>query len=394
MRSRICILLSFILLITIPANALRFHIHNPNPIAVVDAPVILPVSIVKGMNLSEHGIQIKVNGKSTPVQIDDLNRDGNPDEIVFLVNLEAGEKARVQLKTLKHPAPEPKSEVFTSLILKDENGKWLHKDEVSSDKNNMYNRLHHHGVAFESDKMAYRIYFDNKSTIDLYGKKTYRLELKDTYWYPTDAQLKEGYGDDILLVSGWVGIGTLKGWDGNTMKHIDKFSKRTHRILARGPLRAVVESEVEGWDYEGQLSTVTVRYLLYARHRDVVAEVRSNNNLNAVATGVQQIGGGELMNSANLVGAWGSWYPQPDTVKYAKETVGLGLYIPETIQKKQVQNGVNNLFVFPVQKDKIFRYYFTVIATKEKNQPIREASQFFNYLNQWKKGLEPIRLKL
>lgn len=394
MRSKIIVLLSFVLLTAIPAHAIRFSIHNPNPVAVEDAPVIVPVSGLKGFKISEKGIQVKVNGKMTPVQIDDLDRDGSPDEIVFLVNLKAGEKARVQLNSSKRVVSEPESEVFTSLILKDENGNWQHKDEVSSDKNNMYNRLHHHGVAFESDKIAYRIYFDNKSTIDLYGKKTYRLELKDTYWYPTDDQLKDGYGDDILLVSGWVGIGTLKGWDDNTMKHIDKFSKRTHRILARGPLRAVVESEVEGWDYEGKLSTVTVRYLLYARHRDVIAELRSDNNLNAVATGVQQIGGGELMNSESLVGSWGSWYPQPDSVRYAKETVGLGLYIPETIQKKHVQNGVNNLFVFPLQKEKVVRYYFTVVATKENNQPIREASQFFNYLNQWKQGLEPIRVKL
>ena len=34
-----------------------------------------------------------------------------------------------------------------------------------------YHQLHHHGVAIESDLMAYRIYFDKKQTIDIYAKR-------------------------------------------------------------------------------------------------------------------------------------------------------------------------------------------------------------------------------
>ena len=48
---------------------------------------------------------------------------------------------------------------------------------ASSEKNDMYHKLHHHGPAFESEYAAYRIYFDNKQTIDTYGKK--RPQLMD-----------------------------------------------------------------------------------------------------------------------------------------------------------------------------------------------------------------------
>ena len=66
---------------------------------------------------------------------------------------------------------------------------------------------------------------------------------------------------------------------------------------------------------------MTVRYTLYARHRDVIAEVSASEDIDKLATGVQQIGGGACFQSNQLVGSWGSWYPQPDTVKYARETV-------------------------------------------------------------------------
>ena len=37
--------------------------------------------------------------------------------------------------------------------------------------------------------MAYRIYFDKKQTVDVYGKYHKQLELARSLWYPTDEQL-------------------------------------------------------------------------------------------------------------------------------------------------------------------------------------------------------------
>ena len=68
--------------------------------------------------------------------------------------------------------------------------------------NDTYHGLHHHGVAVESEQMAYRIYFDKKQTIDVYCKRTPQLELATSYWYPNDSLLALGYGDDILRVCG------------------------------------------------------------------------------------------------------------------------------------------------------------------------------------------------
>ena len=79
---------------------------------------------------------------------------------------------------------------------------WSSTDE----KEDVYHSLHHHGVAIESEQMAYRIYFDKKQTIDPYCKRTPQLELAQSYWYPNDSLLADGYGDDILRVSGTVGV--------------------------------------------------------------------------------------------------------------------------------------------------------------------------------------------
>ena len=162
----------------------------------------------------------------------------------------------------------------------------------------MYHKLHHHGPAFESEYAAYRIYFDNKQTIDTYGKKRPQLELAETMWYPSDEQLSRGYGHDNLRVFGSVGVGTLKGWDAEKRKmvHITDFKRREARILADGPIRTVVEMRVEGWRYGGREITMTSRYILYAGHGDVQVENRIEGDFRGLVftTGVMKMAESEV----------------------------------------------------------------------------------------------------
>ena len=86
-------------------------------------------------------------------------------------------------------------------------------DTVSSTKDDMYHKLHHHGPAFESEYAAYRIYFDKKQTIDTYGKKLPRLELAETMWYPTEARrlwLRQPAGFRLGRSRGAQGVGCRK----------------------------------------------------------------------------------------------------------------------------------------------------------------------------------------
>ena len=115
------------------------------------------------------------------------------------------------------------------------------KEWTASPEVDTYHQLHHHGVALESDLMAYRIYFDRKQTIDVYAKKTPRIELPTSYWYPNDEQLADHYGDDVLRVSGTIGVGSVKPWKDGKMRHIEPVESRTQRIVYQTPsLRTTV----------------------------------------------------------------------------------------------------------------------------------------------------------
>ena len=378
------------------AESINIYVTNPNKAELKNAPVVVTLDKYKKISTNKRAnLAAIVGGKQISSQLDDLNKDGVPDELVFLLDLKAGQTRTVTLKTIAANQRDSfPTEVYADLISKTKDGKMEFIKEISSTKNDMYNKMHHHGVAFESALIAYRIYFDNKSTIDLYGKKKQQLELATTEWYPTDKQAAAGYGDDVLRVFSTVGIGTVKGWNGTKATHIDKFDKRTQRIVAAGKLRTVVESEVQGWQYEDKKIDMTVRYILYARHRDVVAEVRASEDISNLATGVQTIAGGPTMtDNKGLIGSWGTDYPVTDTVKYEKQTCGLGIKVPKAFINKQATEGLNNLILMPYNKGQVLRFYFTAAARKEEQNPFTSAEQFFAYLKNWGAALEPVVVK-
>ena len=229
----------------------------------------------------------------------------------------------------------PASRVNAQMWWKNPDGSLAERDTLWSEKDDMYRKLHHHGPAIESERAAYRVYFDKKQTIDTYGKKRPQLELRETMWYPTDAQLAAGFGHDNLRVFGSIGVGVLKGWDpGQGMLHIDDFARREARVVARGPVRAIMEMRVEGWNYMGRKLAMTSRYILYAGHSDVQVENRIEGDLKGLVftTGVMKMLDTQVLRGERAVAQIGCDHPENDYDKWPKETVALAVALPEGVR--------------------------------------------------------------
>ena len=392
MKTRLFFALFIITSCTLSASH-TINITNKSNIDLKNKPIVIKLDELKKIKPEKRSQLAVFDGKTQiSTQLDDFDADNIPDEIAFIIDIKAGELKKLSIKTTKKIARFAAG-TYASLLLKQKDGTHVAVKEASSTKNDMYTALHHHGVAFESELMAYRIYFDNKSTIDIYGKRKPQLEIAQTGWYPTDEQAAAGFGDDVLRVFGSVGVGTVKGWNGKKATHIDKFEKRTQRIVATGNLRTIVESEVEGWAYENKKINMKVRYTLYARHRDAIVELTASEDINNLATGVQTIAGGPtIKTSKGLVGSWGTDFPVTDTLKYEKQSCGLGVYVPVPFAGVQISEGLNNLILMPYRKGEILRFYLTAAAQKEEYTAFDSAEQFFSYLEQWKKGLKPIEV--
>lgn len=337
-----------------------------------------------------------------PSQLDDLDGDLLPDELAFVIDLPARgiRQVTVTLSATKTQKTYP-PRVFAQMLVRDaKKGKHAPVQSITvPGTTNFYNMLYGHGPMFESELVGYRIYFNEKQTIDPYGKFNKGLELEKSQFYPNDAQLAQGFGDDVLLVGNSCGVGTLKGWDGQKATHVKPIAGRTERILASGPVRTVVEVEVKGWAYQGSELSMTQRYLLYAGHRDLRIETTFARPLRneVFCTGVQDIMGNETVaysDHQGLAGSWGRHWPVTDTVKYAKETIGIATYIPRKYVLQEVKDADNYLYTLSAPGQTGFHHY-TMFTSRKETFGYSTTEEWFAYLQEWKDELEhPVEINI
>lgn len=373
-------------------------VENPWNAEKVDEPVVIDLSSL-GAGFTVKSATVFDGTNEIPSQLDDMNGDTRADELAFVINLPASGKKtlNVTLSSLKSDKTYPARVYAEMLFRTSKKNKYAKGYAIYADgASDTYNVQHHHGAAFESELVAYRIYFNEKQTTDLYGKFHKGLELEESQFYPTDEQLKRGFGDDVIKVNSSCGAGTLRGWDGTQSTLIKPVAVRGQRILASGPVRTIVDAEVKGWQYQNKKLNMINRYTLYAGHRDAQVDVLFDAPLDkeVFCTGVQNITGhADMFSDHNgLVASWGTDWPVNDTVKYKKETVGLATYIPKKYVVKETSDKENFLYTISAPGKSSFRYYTSFTSCKETfGYPDKE--KWFAYVQEWKKALEqPVKI--
>ena len=379
-------------------------VKNPSGEARQDVPVVMDLKSWGDVRKAV----VKVDGKEIPSQLDDLDRDCVNDELCFLVNLGKKEKKTycVSLYEEGEQAQYP-ARTFAELCLPSRNKKLaknqqdIYLKSIAFDKRTKdpYHYVHSHGICFESDLVAMRVYFDHRQTIDLYGKINPGLVIEKTQFYPSEEQIAAGSGDDCLWVGNTYGLGALRGWDGQNQVLLNDLKYQEQRVISEGPLRAIVELDDRGWTPAPGLKPVnaTIRYTIYAGHRDFDVDVFFNKDVSNYdfATGLINVkGSSEYADGKGLRGCWGSdWPTGKDDGKHKLETVGLGIYVPAQMLAKQMPANKDcyTQVVRPIGNKLSYKLAYT--STNETYGPKGEK-EWYEWLKCWKKQIEqPIIVK-
>ena len=383
-------------------TTISVNVENPMKSARTDQPVVI--------SLGDYGqvrsALVTCNGQEIPCQLDDINLDEQFDELCFLSDLNAKEKKTYSVTLYKEGEPRSyPARVYTEMVIRNDKVKEKNKHDnfvesltARGDCANSYNLLHHHGVDFESELNGIRIYFDNRQTLDLYGKFKKRLELQATQFYTTENQKKEGYGDDVLWVGNTFGLGAFRGWDGQKPTMIDPVKSRTQRIISYGPLRTIVEVIDQGWlaDSQQPKLNMTLRYTQYAGHRDTDVDVLFNRDASSYrfSTGIINVKGStEFSDKKGLRACWGTDYPSTDTLNWKPETVGLAVLVPQkNIASEEPANKDNYAYV--VKLDGKSMAYKVVYCSANEEFGFHSAQEWFDWLKAWRKEVEqPVVVK-
>ena len=180
-----------------------------------------------------------------PSQADDTDGDNKYDELAFQIELKPGQTRIVTIaygetstiQRLRSNYPKRTAAKFT---------------------------MKFDGLAWESEANAWRIYFDKRNAIDIYGKRRPGLYLEmfgaPEYVYHWESPM----GRDIYRIGDAIGIGAVAAVvDGKVVK-VSDVADRKWRIINAGPVRVIVELTYKGWKVGGREVNLTSRMTQWA----------------------------------------------------------------------------------------------------------------------------------
>lgn len=217
-----------------PVEGVTISVENPAEIVRTDEVVAVPWAALAGhlpAGTAAARVQVPSTGEVLPAQLLDADADGRTDELLFLASFRPGERRVFSVEHAAAPA------------------------EVAG-------RAHaaHHpardDVVWENDRAAFRTYGEGlwaleelvSSGIDVWTKRVPRLVIDD--WYARgDYHHDTGEGADFFKVEPALGAGGTALWRDGRLHRASNFAG--HRIVAEGPLRAIVELDYGPWEAGG-----------------------------------------------------------------------------------------------------------------------------------------------
>lgn len=205
--------------------------------------------------------------EALPIQFTDVDGDGNWDELLSVITFQPKEEKEINLKfkdSSQLPEFEPKTDVYFGVGSSKKNVKEVQKYTRSGDPRKMRDSLFFQmeGPAWENDKVAFRIYFDPRNGIDIFGKTTDTLSLSKV-GLKGNYHKQESWGMDILKVGNSLGAGSIAISTGDSLLRVTGKNSAIFKTLEEGPIKASFEIKYPQEDFDGNKIAVTHKINIY-----------------------------------------------------------------------------------------------------------------------------------
>ena len=214
-------------------------ITNPLPAKRTDVPIVLSLAELKktadDFSLDAVIVAYANTPRPTPIpsQVDDTDNDGERDELVFLVDLEPQETKGIDI----YYAPQDSEQEFT----------------VGYPRRTMagvFPALK--GIAWESELVAYRMPFNERTSVDVFFKEKSELSLR---------KLAKDNGGE------WLNGGGYALWDDKKFVRQNHEVERYVEVIASGPLKSILQLTLSNWQFKSSPLKVTSTFSMFAGGR-------------------------------------------------------------------------------------------------------------------------------
>ena len=283
-----------------------------------------------------------------PSQTDDLDGDRKADEIAFQIDLQP---KQTRIVTIAYGDPATIARLRSNYPMRT-HAKFTMKFD---------------GMGWESDLTAWRLYFDHRNAIDLFGKRRPGLYLELFGSPEYDYHEESPYGRDIYKIGDALGIGAVGALVNGKVVKISDVTDRSWRIVAAGPVRSIVELNYKGWKVDGRSVDLTSRMTIWAGERGFEHRIHAQNADGLVFVtglprkpGLSEITATEVGASQRIVGTWGHQVLKTGataTESLPDENLGLAIFLPASKSGLQVPTDPSNHLAVVELNDGIGSWY-------------------------------------
>jgi hypothetical protein len=205
------------------------------------------------------------SGDTLPSQADDLNGDGQWDELVFLATLPPHRKHGVRVEFVPEnqiPDFDKRTNVRMARIEGDNYIEVSELKRLTAEEGLAGGVFQMEGPGWENDKVGFRNYFDIRNGMDIFGKTTSEMAM-ERVGINQDYHYKQDWGQDILRVGASLGAGSIALEIDGELYRIAPDSDASLEVIADGPVRSVIRFFFNGWSVEGNTYDVVHEVAIY-----------------------------------------------------------------------------------------------------------------------------------
>ncbi len=378
-------------------NEIRIEITNTMDRSRNDAIILLSRSAISNWTEIPSGQWPALKdaaGKFIPSQVDDVDGDGQWDELFALTDMEASSQKIVTL-TFLMPDAYPTFKTRTNLRLGDATASGYPELKVASRLEGV--SFHNYGgvtsaafqmegPAWENDKVGFRNYLDQRNGMDIFGKLTSEMVL-DSVGIAGSPSYHEpaAWGMDVLKVGTSLGSGAIGYHFKDSIYRVGDNGSGTYKAVFEGPLHSRFNLSFSDWMVEDQTLDVNHQVEIIAgRHyyQGLVSYTGSDQKLSMV-TGIVNIKSDSLYVlklDNNYMGFFTHDFQAEDNSKLAMALIVPSTYLKSYGATKDEGEGITQTYyvVLEAQSDDPVPYRFYALWEEEDSRwaSPKEVSKF------------------
>jgi len=377
-------------------EALTISVKNELSLLRDDATVMLNIIKIKEKSpvFNEKAFVVWCDSEELPSQAIDSDGDGRLDQIIVISDFKPKEQKILRLLYIQIGEKRREYPKRTHAELsKKAGGHFEDKlyvggefQPVSCEKvpqvhvdHDTYYRFE--GPGWESDKVGYRFYLDQRNRIDIFGKKVTQMVLPnvgldgfDSYHEMSD------WGADIFKVGESLGIGSIGTFFNDAVQQIYETDSIHFKILSDGPVLAEMQTKYYGWKVDGRNYDLQSNLSIHAGSRLTKHKVKVSDGLENLVTGLVKTEGCDFIRGDFQTNSKWSYIALWGKQSLMGDNLGTALFYKSADLIEIAEDELNHLVILKPEAGEL-KYYFAA-AWEGEPDGVKTRTEFVDYLDQ------------